>query len=300
MKEEELIKKWLRDELTPEELKAFKSLDAYSSYAKLSEKAKHFQAPDFDQEKSLNELNSSLNSKQNSSKTSALKYLIALAAVFIIVFSAVNILNSASDLESFKTDIAKTELVDLPDQSSVKLNANSSLSYSSSNWENNRKLNLDGEAYFKVESGKTFIVNTDYGTVEVLGTQFNVKSRSYGFEVSCYEGAVQVIVGGETYTLQANDALKLKNDEVVMIQSHSSTPDWTREASILKSLPLEQVLKEFQNFYDVEFETNTIDTSRLYTGSFTHNNIKNALKSITLPLGLTYRIEDKKVILSNK
>jgi len=48
MKEDYLIEKWLRDELTLEELEAFKKLDAYSSYVKISKTAEHFKAPEFD------------------------------------------------------------------------------------------------------------------------------------------------------------------------------------------------------------------------------------------------------------
>jgi len=47
MKKEALIKKWLDNELTDKELEAFKQLEAYDSFIKLSDKAKLFKGPDY-------------------------------------------------------------------------------------------------------------------------------------------------------------------------------------------------------------------------------------------------------------
>jgi len=58
----------------------------------------------------------------------------------------------------------------------VVLNSKSTISFNKTDWKNNRQLTLDGEAYFKVEKGSTFTVNTNNGSVTVLGTQFNVNS----------------------------------------------------------------------------------------------------------------------------
>ena len=50
MKKEALIKKWLDNELSTEELIQFQQLEEYESYMKLSEKAIRFKAPSFDEE----------------------------------------------------------------------------------------------------------------------------------------------------------------------------------------------------------------------------------------------------------
>jgi ferric-dicitrate binding protein FerR (iron transport regulator) len=70
----------------------------------------------------------------------------------------------------------------LPDNSTVILNANSSLRYQE-NWEAEllREVWVDGEAFFSVvhtHNHQRFRVNvTDDLKVEVLGTEFNVKDR---------------------------------------------------------------------------------------------------------------------------
>ena len=70
----------------------------------------------------------------------------------------------------------------------MKLNELSQLEYNASKWDENRSLELKGEAFFDVEKGKRFDVTTEFGNVSVLGTEFNVLSRDSIFKVSCYEG----------------------------------------------------------------------------------------------------------------
>jgi ferric-dicitrate binding protein FerR (iron transport regulator) len=300
MKEEKLVRKWLKNELTSEELEAFKKLDAYSSYAKISEEAKKFKAPIFDESSSLQNLKDRKATKSNTFNFSTSKFVAAVVAVFIIVFAVIKLLNTEVDLERYQTDVARTEVINLPDNSEVNINANSSLTYNSSSWDQKRKLQLEGEAFFKVKTGEKFTVSTTYGDVEVLGTQFNVKSRDYGFEVTCYEGKVRVLVNDESYILSQKDRLVLNDSSVETSQTTLEKPDWFQNSTIFQSTSLDVVLKEFQNYYNVDFETSNINTSRLYTGSFNHSDIEIALKSITLPLNLTYQIKNKKVILYNK
>ena len=75
--------------------------------------------------------------------------------------------------------------------------AGSELNYNASKWGEKRELELKGEAFFDVEKGKRFDVNTELGKISVLGTEFNVLSRDSIFKVSCYEGLVQVTYGNE-------------------------------------------------------------------------------------------------------
>lgn len=297
---EELLKKWLNDELTPEELESFKALDDYHSYAKIIEHAQYFKAPDFDQEESLEGLKFAINSRKKSSNKTILQLVASIAAILIIGFFVFRYAFTANNVESFKTTLAKTEIIELPDQSQVNLNSNSKLSYNSKTWETKRQLKLDGEALFKVKKGERFIVETDYGKVQVLGTVFNVKSRDYIFEVSCFEGSVEVKIDEKTFIVKRNDKLAFENSEVVVSLLEKNNPDWKNRQSIFDSKPLVFVLEEFKNYYDVKFDTSQVDTSKIFTGSFSHENLEIALNSITLPLGLSYRIDGNMVLLASK
>lgn len=81
----------------------------------------------------------------------------------------------------------------MPDHSQVWLAANANLTYAT-DFNENRTLTLTGEAYFEVERDEKhpFIVNTDFGKVEVLGTAFNVNASDKSTTVSVEHGKVAV------------------------------------------------------------------------------------------------------------
>jgi len=295
-----LINKWLNNKLTSEELEAFKQLDEYSEYVKISEKAKHFKAPKFNQKDAFKSLEFATQSSSKSSNLSALKYVAAIAAIAIIAFTLFKTFVAKSSLKSFETPTAKTEILKLPDNSKVSLNANSSLTYKPSLWNDKRQLQLDGEALFEVTKGQSFTVKTSYGQVEVLGTVFNVKSRNYSFEVTCYEGSVKVVLDNKSYILKAKDHFYIKNKNDITTQIYETLPDWKTNKTTFDSQPLNIVLRDFKNYYNVNFDSSNIDTTQVFTGSFSHKNLNIALNSITLPLGLTYSINGNTIILSNK
>lgn len=297
MKERELVEKWLNSKLSQEELEAFKQLDAYSSYIRLSENAKHFKAPDFDSNTSLNELKLKIEKKQTSTKKTFFKYAFQIAAVLAICFGVYySFFNNAYTV--FKAQVAETKTITLPDDSQVTLNSKSTLKYDEKNWDSNRVLQLDGEAFFVVSKGKTFEVQTPQAKVSVLGTQFNVKSRNDFFEVHCYEGEVNVNHLNNSLDLTALYSYKYHNGKSIKEENGSlDKPSWVNNKSTFKSVLFSHVLKEFQRQYNTTFELKNINTNLLFTGSFTHNNLDNALQSITLPLQLTYLKQNGKVIL---
>jgi ferric-dicitrate binding protein FerR (iron transport regulator) len=298
MKKEELINKWLNNELSNEELEAFKRLDEYSSYTKLSDHAKAFAAPEFNEELSLAELkNKTSKPKKN---ITIYNYIAAAAAIVIIAFIVFRSLGIDDPSVSHSTLVAEVTQITLSDNSAVSLNSNSSLTYNSKDWKSNRTLILDGEALFKVEKGEKFKVRTSYGDVQVLGTVFNVKSRDYTFQVTCFEGQVQVNLNGKKYILGQNDNLILKNDHLELNTSLRAIPAWQQNITIVKDKSLKYVIEELKNYYDLNFDFSKVDTTKRFTGSFDNLNINLALNSITLPLGLTYRIDGETVIFDYK
>ncbi len=297
MKEKKLVKKWLVNELNQEELEAFKKLDAYDSYIKLSESAKKFKAPSFDSVASINNLKVKISEKQASSKSSVLKYAISIAAAFAIGFGVYFVFFN-DPFTVIETQTAETKTITLPDDSQVILNAKTQLKYKPKNWISDRTLQLDGEAFFKVSKGQTFEVQTSHGKVRVLGTEFNVKSRNDLFEVNCYEGKVQVNHLKRSLKLVAHNSYKYHNGKVVNEEMLFNQPSWIDNKSTFKSVSFKHVLDEFQRQYNITFNLTNVNTNQLYTGSFIHNNIDNALQSITLPLQLTYQKQNGTVILA--
>lgn len=296
MKKEELIKKWLDKDLSADELKAFQQLEEYDSYAKLSENAKHFKAPDFDSSEAYKIIQPIINRKRIQ-KTLLIKLrpIAQIAAVFMIVFGAYSLLSS-NDLTTFNTLANQKITVTLPDASTAELNSISNLSFDQVDWTEHRKVKLEGEAFFKVAKGSRFDVQTASGIVSVLGTQFNVKNREKYFEVQCYEGKVSVSYKGQITKLPSGRTLRIMNGKITNGQTNINHPTWVENISSFKSVVLAEVIAEFERQYNIKIITD-IDTGVLFTGSFVHNNQDLALKSISLPFGLIYTVENKIIIL---
>ncbi|WP_397362074.1 FecR family protein [Olleya sp. R77988] len=299
MERETLILKWLDNNLSPEELEAFKALEDYESLIKLSNYSKGFKAPEFNTDDALQTVTSKIEHSKTA-KNSWYKPLLKVAAILAICFGSYYYTTTLDT--TIATQYTEKTQVQLPDNSTVNLNALSKITYNKKDWnDTKRSINLDGEAYFKVTKGSTFSVNTDAGIVTVIGTEFNIKQRPNYFEVTCFEGTVRVDFGKEKTMLNAGDSFLIINDKKAdRFATTKAQPDWLNSVSSFISVPLSEVLAEFERQYNVKIDVNTINTSTLFTGKFTHNNITIALKSITEPLQLQYKKANKTIILTRE
>ena len=108
----------------------------------------------------------------------------AIAASLLLLFLL------QPDGDTWSTKPGQTELVYLPDSSRVWLAPASALTLE--NYDGQRRLRLEGEAFFEVAPGAPFAVETAEGTVRVLGTSFRVEVAPAALHVRCQTGKVAV------------------------------------------------------------------------------------------------------------
>jgi len=299
MEKEYLIKKWLANDLTEDELKAFESMEDHALHTQIIEDAAYFKASHFSKAEGFEKLESRLTKETPVRKLSWVKPLMRIAATFIVGLG-IYFLLFTNNLTHVETLASEKATIELPDASIVTLNALTQISYHKSKWDSNREVHLDGEAFFKVAKGEVFDVITEEGTVTVVGTQFNVKQRSNYFEVKCYEGIVKVVAQNTTKELLAGDTFRLYGDDITFNTTSYQLPQWTKDVSDFRSVPFSEVIAELERQYNISVTFNTENATRLFSGGFVHNNLDNALKSITEPLELTYIMETStKVRLQN-
>lgn len=164
----------------------------------------------------------------------------------------------------FRTGYGETRHIELPDGSQVLLNANSSITWSG-DWKDRdfREVELDGEAFFDVahKEGMHFEVSTPYVRVDVLGTEFNVKSRDGETGVFLQSGKVNLDVAGEvirTIEMEPGDFVqyddadkKLVATEQNRIQERASWVDGMLE---FRNESVPEILNEFENLYGKSFQ----------------------------------------------
>ena len=297
MNREDLIKKWLNNNLNTDELEAFKKLEDYESLVKLSDSVKHFKAPDYNTSEALQDVLFAIKTPKKSVRW--VPILSRIAAIFVVCFGVYYYTTTLDT--TIKTLASQKQTIELPDASTVALNATTTVSFNKKQWNTNRQVQLNGEAYFKVAKGSKFEVITDAGTVIVLGTQFNIKQRHNYFEVVCYEGLVGVTYNNNETKLQPGNRLLLIDGKLIATEKENQIePSWINNNSVFKSLPYREVIAEFERQYDMTINLQSINDSQLFTGSFTHNNIDVALKSITLPLHLSYTKTDDTITLKRE
>jgi ferric-dicitrate binding protein FerR (iron transport regulator) len=297
MEEEYLIKKWLADELSDAEREEFKKLDDYDLNLEILENAKYFKASHFSSVKSYNNYKKDLKDKKTPViKLSNYKVLFRIAALFVISLS-IYFAFFFNNLTTVQTLANNNTTFELPDASTVVLNAESKADYSINKWSQKREVSLDGEAFFKVAKGSKFDVVTTGGIVSVVGTQFNVKNRENYFEVKCYEGIVSVNSNGRSQQLTKGNTYRILNNIISVDSTNTNQPKWIDNISSFKSVPLYEVLNELERQYDVIIVAEKIDTQRLFTGGFVHNNIEQALTSITVPFDLDYKQDQSNKII---
>lgn len=300
MDNEYLIKKWLSDELSQAEEASFKAMDDAELYEEIILEAQRYSGEDHAKVVSFEELDKHLTTEKNNSGTNWMTVAMRIAAVFVIGLALFTVFNQ-SNIQSFDTELAQTETITLPDNSIVNLNELSHLEYNVSKWDERRTLELKGEAFFDVEKGERFEVITEFGTVSVLGTEFNVISKEGMFKVSCYEGLVGVSYGNEEVKLPAGTEFTLQTgDDVVKNDIAISEPNWLKNMSVFNNAKLDAVFAELEKQYNVKVNYVTDNDAIInFTGAFEHNNLENALKSVTQPLNLTYSINKEEVEIRN-
>ncbi|WP_075343868.1 FecR family protein [Tenacibaculum agarivorans] len=290
------LARWAENKLTAEEVQAFEKTEAYQEFLRIDQTALELKAPPVDKAAALQKIKEKIHFKK---KVISFKpYWYAAAASVVVLLGLFSLFNATT---SYTIPNGGEHLaIVLPDGSKVQLNAGSELTHKRFFWKNNRTLHLKGEGYFEVEKGQTFTVETDFGNVSVLGTKFNVKARKNNFDLHCFEGAVRFDQKdtGASKVLYKDDAISITNNTTIKEEKTTkNVPNWMQQISIFKEQPLQTVLEELSVQYNVSFETKTTDVTRLFSGSFVHNNLDIALKTTLTPMGISFTLsKDKKTV----
>jgi len=201
--------------------------------------------------------------------------------------------------ETFTAGNGQMARVELPDKSVVQLNAGSSISFKPHGFLEHRHIELQGEAFFKVQKGNEFVVANNDNKVTVLGTSFNIYARNNHFNVRCYTGKVRVespsispviLTRGKMVKTLNNSALC----DTALFNAEESVK-WTIGEFYFTNESLNAVFEEIERQFDVTIsKTNLGD--RTYTGFFSKSELKTALDNVCLPMGIEYKVIDAKHI----
>lgn len=225
-------------------------------------------------------------------------YAAAACAAIFLIFYLVN---------PFQTTISTpygefaTEM--LPDGSSVQLNAGSRVAYNAKKWDDQRRVELKGEAFFEVQKGEQFTVVTPSGTVTVLGTSFNILARDNDFEVTCFTGKVSVKneAGTERILSKGQVTRSLNGSQLSPVTNTDldKKAGWRQRSFYFEDYPITKVFSELERQFDIKIEAEPRVRSIEGNFIFETNNLDSALQKVCWPSRLEYSIEGSTVMIRN-
>lgn len=188
----------------------------------------------------------------------------------------------------------------LPDGTTVILNSGAKLKFPS-RMDVNRKVQLEGEAYFDVKkNGNSFMVNTSAGTIVVMGTTFNVKSYdSNHADVALYTGKVSFRSGEKNYQLRPGEEV-VKNGTTITIRpiEDARTAAWRDGLIVFKEQRLEAIMKEIERIYGVEVEFKADVKDIRFSGECRRTQtVEDFLKKMSLTDEFNYKIHGRKITI---
>lgn len=291
---------WFENKISDEQLKQHISNDDFLAYQKIKNSLANFKMEESNSEDYYKAIQSKIEKvkKQKSNVIPLWKYA-SVAASILVFLASYFYLTKETNLE---TGFGEKQTIILADNSEVILNSKSTLIFSNL-FRFERKLVLEGEAFFQVKKGSSFVVSTKQGTVKVLGTKFNIISNATDFfEVHCYEGKVKVTSNEKVQILTEGQSIRFYNNQVEnWTEIKSKFPSWLAFESSFKNTPIKQVFEKIRNQYGVEIDFPKAIENIKFTGTVTHKNINTAMKSICIPLHLEYtQIDSNQIKVENE
>ncbi|RKE49280.1 FecR family protein [Sphingobacterium detergens] len=193
----------------------------------------------------------------------------------------------------------------LSDGTKVWINAQSNLTFPAQFPDNERRVALEGEAYFEVahDAKRPFFVASKAGEIKVLGTHFNVFAYHDNIRTTLVEGKVEVrqkenkleLIPGEFASLSKNNLVKGKAD----IQQDLA---WHNNEFYFKKETIVNIAHQLSRWYDLEVKfRGDVQLTKEYSGSIQRDvQLSQVLEMLSYVSDLRFEIHGKELIIENK
>lgn len=155
-----------------------------------------------------------------------------------------------------KTDGKQMAVHQLPDGSTITLQAGSEATYDAAGFNvEERRISLNGQAYFKVrpDASRPFLVNNGEMELRVTGTAFNLRSEEDVMEVEVSEGEVVLRQGKSKIRVAAKESGLSASGQPLL---HKAAPNlnnhaWRTGDLKFERTPLSEVLSFMKSNWDI-------------------------------------------------
>ncbi len=260
-------------------------------------------------QKMLSEINRQIHQK------SVKRMIFRVAAVlipFVFIAALTFYTNSRFDLfgtskysEMYIPKGEKTRIL-FQDGSQAYLNADTKIRYPVKFGLIERKIHLEGEAYFKIatNSNRPFIIQVNNTKVKVLGTSFNVKAYKNDNFISVVldKGKVTYITPRKDYNLLPGQQIVYdKGTGLCTISSLERSAEaslWVNNIIQFKDTPLPEVLKTLNRVFNIEFRLENPNAYKYtYTLTTESTSLEVIIKELEKITPVRFHIQNDNVIL---
>lgn len=290
-----LLAKWLEEDLSAEELQALEQEVDLPALKQVLERQKQFDVATRSNEEMWQDFEKRLPEKSKKADFNKLYWFVGGILTLGIMLGLYLYFNQQRP-QKIETPPAETRMQVYADGSQIHLSPKSSIEYDLGKWDSQRKVNLDGQAFFNVTQGAPFIVTTAQGTIEVLGTQFDIWEMGDLMRVQCFKGQVKVTSSNSSEILKENQQIIVNKTNIEDVQELGVTQvDWMQSYRTYQKVPLRWVLKDLERFYNIKTEAIGLPIEDEFGGIIPTDNLPKALEYLTKSLNWTYEIKDKTI-----
>lgn len=209
--------------------------------------------------------------------------------------------------QEIKTQPGTKSHLFLPDSTEVWLNSASVLKFPSVFRGNERRIDLQGEAIFKVfrNKKKPFIVGTSSMDIEAVGTEFNVSAYPDDLKLSTTlaEGKIKITDKADATRVMYIDPGVQVNYDVTQKTYKTENVHvkdviaWRDGVLIFNETPFYEVVAKLGRWFnaDIRIEDQSIGNYR-FTGTFTSESLEQIMELLTLTTPITYSSNKREVM----
>jgi len=229
-------------------------------------------------------------------------YLKRIAAVFIVaagLWMVYLMFREKFATESFSevaTGQGEKKEVVLPDSSHIWLNSSSKLRYEAKFAKKERKVFLEGEAYFEVAKipSRPFTIEAGNSLTTVLGTAFNLRARKGEGTVVVTVSEGKVAFTGKEMAKQVKllpgdkGVLDIDKKQLELVKNQDSNfLAWKTGKLIFKNTPLSQVALKLTDFYGQNVMVEDASKADIpFTSTFDHQSLQDVITILEMSLGV--------------
>ena len=208
-----------------------------------------------------------------------------------LTYSAKDNVGTSKQVNNLWVPPGKDYHITLSDGTIVFLNSATTLKFPFHFASNTREVFVDGEAYLQVakDHNRPFILHTSNGTVQVLGTTFNVNTYDSGrVKVSLVEGAVSFATAEKQTRLNPGQAITYQeNKGTTLTALNENELLWIQGRYKLDNTPMNEITRVLPRWYGVQVVIDNPETAKKkFTGTILKAEpIQEFLDAIKLTTG---------------